>query len=133
MLGTRACSLRAEENFFVISPDRADLAITQVAHHLVREAKLVDAVAEADSSIYRAHQLERTPQGRGVRMDIGKDAELHVQGLTAGRTIDVLYRNRRAINAQNQLAHVEFQEGARELSPAVRGTAMRGYGEYWTA
>src|SRR5205085_10059825 len=51
--------------------------ILEQAHDLVREAVLVDAVAEADQSVDLAHQPECALEAGGIAVKVGDDAEFH--------------------------------------------------------
>ena len=77
MTTATAGAKRPEENFLVVTEDDCRLAILEQAHDLVREAVLVNAVAEADQFVDLAHQPERMLEAGGVAVKVGDDAELH--------------------------------------------------------
>jgi hypothetical protein len=60
----------------VIAEDRVDASVSQETDNLVREAVLVDAVAEADQLVDIPEDLERLEQPRFVAVHIGNDADL---------------------------------------------------------
>src|SRR5260370_223887 len=60
--GAGAGAVRAEEALLVIADDHLRLALLQEAHDLVREAVLVNAVAQADDILEITHQGQRLGQ-----------------------------------------------------------------------
>ena len=80
--GTRPHAGRAEEDLLVIAQDGERVELAQPADHLVREAVLVDAVAETQQRIDRAHRLEGPIEAIDVAMQVGDDAELQRRPLS---------------------------------------------------
>src|SRR5262245_1335453 len=78
--GTGPLAGRAEEDLLVIAQDGERVELAQPADHGVREAKLVDAVAETEQCIDRAHGLQGPIEAIDVAVQVGDDAELQ-QGL----------------------------------------------------
>jgi len=76
--GPGAFALRPEEVLFVVAQDDPRPPLLEQPHDLVREAVLVDAVAEADQVIDIAHQRERLAQPGGVAMNVGNDSQFHL-------------------------------------------------------
>jgi hypothetical protein len=74
--GPRPHAGRAQEDFFVVAQDRERVALAQPADDGVGEAILVDAVAETDQRIDRAHDLQGPVEAIDVAMQVGDDAEL---------------------------------------------------------
>src|SRR5712675_2767218 len=89
--GTRPHAGRAEEDLLVIAQDGERVELAQPADHRIREAILVDAVAETQQRIDRAHGLEGPIEAIDVAMQVGDDAELQAEA-GSGRSSDVVRR-----------------------------------------
>src|SRR5215208_1771674 len=80
--GTRPRAGRAEEDLLVIAQDGERVELAQPADHRVREAILVDAVAEARQRIDRTHGLQRPIEAIDVAVQVGDDTELQQRPLS---------------------------------------------------
>ncbi len=80
--GTRPHAGRAEEDLLVIAQDGERVEFAQPADHRVREAVLVDAVAETQQRIDRAHGLQGPIEAIDVAMQVGDDTELQQRPLS---------------------------------------------------
>ena len=87
--GTRPHAGRAEEDLLVIAQDGERVELAQPADHRIREAVLVDAVAETRQRIDRAHGLQGPIEAVDVAVQVGDDTELQQRPLSrSARRID---------------------------------------------
>ena len=77
--GTRPHAGCAQEDLLVVAQDGERVELAQPADHRVGEAVLVDAVAETQQRIDRAHGLEGPIEAIDVAVQVGDDTELQQQ------------------------------------------------------